>query len=111
MVALRAGNLLVLPSRSESMPAVLVEAGLAQLPVVATRVQAVPEIVADGITGHLVDEPSVPALAAAIRRITSDRGHALELGRAGRRRCLERFTIAAVAPGWDDILERVARPR
>lgn len=107
MVALRAADLLVLPSWSESMPAVLIEAGLAQLPVVASPVQGIPEIVVDCVTGHLVATRSSAALADAIRRITSNLDHARQLGKNARQHCLDRFAIDVAAAQWDGVLADV----
>ncbi len=61
-----AANLLCLPSRSEGMPNVVVEALASGVPVVATRVGGVPELVADGMNGLLVPPASPDALADAL---------------------------------------------
>lgn len=63
---LKAGNLFVLPSKSESYGYVLHEAGLAGLPVVATNVGGIPDIVSDRSSGRLVEPDDAAALAAAI---------------------------------------------
>jgi glycosyltransferase involved in cell wall biosynthesis len=65
----------VLPTLpGEGIPRVLLEAMTAGLPVVATRVAGIPSLVADGVNGLLVDEPSPGAVAAAVARILSDGG-------------------------------------
>ena len=62
-------DLVVLPSRSEGLPNVLLEALLADVPVVATRVGAVPEVLADAAFAPVVPPPGDPAaLAAAMER-------------------------------------------
>ncbi|MBY0309648.1 glycosyltransferase [Patescibacteria group bacterium] len=65
---LKAFDLLALASKSESYGYVLHEAGLAEIPVVATNVGGMPDIVEDGETGTLVPPEDAPALAAAISR-------------------------------------------
>ncbi|HEV8448919.1 MAG TPA: glycosyltransferase family 4 protein [Gemmatimonadaceae bacterium] len=71
-----------LPSRAEPFGIVILEAGAFNVPVVATRVGGIPEILDDGETGILVPPDDPSALAAALARVLSDRELA---GRAGRR--------------------------
>ena len=66
----------------------LLEAMLAGLPVVATSVSAVPEVVADGTTGILVPEGDVDGSRAALERLLDDREQAHAFGAAGRERAL-----------------------
>jgi glycosyltransferase involved in cell wall biosynthesis len=87
-------DLLVHPSRWEGFGLVLLEAMLASVPVVATRVSSIPEIVADGETGVLVPPEDPQALADALARVLDDPG---TLGAAGRARALEHFSAEAMA--------------
>ena len=84
--ALDASTLLVLPSRSEGMGRVVIEAGCRARAVVGSRVGGIPDVVADGETGILVPPGDVDALAAALVRVLSDRELAERLGAEGRRR-------------------------
>ncbi len=84
--ALDASTLLVLPSRSEGMGRVVVEAACRARAVVGSRVGGIPDVVADGATGVLVPPGNVEALAAALVRVLSDRALAERLGAEGRRR-------------------------
>jgi glycosyltransferase involved in cell wall biosynthesis len=93
---LRSADVLALPSYyvNEAHPLVILEAMAAGLPVVATRHAAIPEMVDDEVTGLLVAPRDVESLAAALRRLVADPQLRERLGRAGRARYLERFTVA-----------------
>jgi glycosyltransferase involved in cell wall biosynthesis len=64
----------VLPSLYEGLPNSVLEAMAAGVPVIATRVGGVPEIVQDGVSGLLAEPASPPALAAAMVRLARDEG-------------------------------------
>ena len=82
--ALDASTLLVLPSRSEGMGRVLVEAGCRARAVVGSRVGGIPDVVGDGETGILVPPGDSAALADALVRVLSDRELAERLGAEAR---------------------------
>ena len=85
-----------LPSVQEGFGIVFLEAMAAELPVVACRIAAVPEVVQDGVTGLLAPPRDPGALAAEIERLITDPELARRLGRDGRRRVLA-FTPRHVA--------------
>ena len=68
---MRAADLLLLPSHEEGMPTVLVEAGAADLPIIASDVGGIPELLCDG-RGWVVPRGSVPALKDAVARALAD---------------------------------------
>ena len=78
---MRRAKCLVLPSHTEAFPNVVLEAMTLGVPVVATRVGGTQDLVADGVTGFLVPPQDPPALAAAIRKLTSDEPLRLAMGR------------------------------
>ena len=80
--------------RWEGFGIVLLEAMLAGLPVVATRVSAVPEIVVDGETGVLTDAGDTESIAAALEELLADPARRTALGAAGRARALSEFSVA-----------------
>jgi glycosyltransferase involved in cell wall biosynthesis len=103
-VALAAADVVVISSDTEGQPAVAIEAGLSGLPVVATRVGGLAEVVEEGLTGLLVPPGDPVALAKAIAVSQLD---ASALGRAGRIRCVARFDLEVVARAWGDLLDTV----
>jgi glycosyltransferase involved in cell wall biosynthesis len=84
-------------SRWEGFGIVLLEAMLSSLPVVATRVSAVPEIVVDGETGLLADPGDADAVAAALASLLADAERRRALGSAGRERARTEFSVARMA--------------
>jgi len=93
---LRASDVFVLPSRSEGMSNVLLEAMAAGLPSIATRVGAAEAVVSDGGDGLLVPPAAPPQLGEALRRLCDDPELRARLGAAAARTIDERFSIAAV---------------
>ncbi len=93
---LSASDIFVLPSRSEGFSNAIVEAMAASLPVVATNVGGNAEAVLDGISGILIPSDDVPALAAAIIRLLSNRSEARQMGAEGKKLAAERFTTDAM---------------
>jgi glycosyltransferase involved in cell wall biosynthesis len=90
---LAALDVLCLPSEMEGMPMTVLEAMAARLPVVASNVGGIPEIVDHGRTGLLVPPRSVDDLAAALLQVAGDPARAREMGRAGRRKLLQAFSL------------------
>jgi glycosyltransferase involved in cell wall biosynthesis len=97
--ALDEATVLVLPSRSEGLGRVVVEAFCRGRGVVGSRVGGIPDLVEDGVSGLLVEPGDSPALAEALVRVLSDRSLAERLGAAGH---------AAVQP-WLATPEEYAR--
>jgi glycosyltransferase involved in cell wall biosynthesis len=91
---LRRADLLVHPVRWEGFGLALLEAMLASLPVVATKVSSIPEIVVDGETGSLVPPDDPGALAAAVSQVLADPSG---YGERGRARARGEFSVAKMA--------------
>ena len=87
-------DILVLPSFAEGVPVVLMEAMASRIPVVATRVGGVQELVADGESGLVVPPGCVDSLVAALDRLLSDPELCRRMGLAGRRTVEAEFDIA-----------------
>jgi glycosyltransferase involved in cell wall biosynthesis len=83
---LRHLDVLVVPSRSEPFGTVAAEAMAVGTPVVASRVDGLPEVVQDGVTGALVEPGDVPGLAAAVLRVLERRDELSGAAREAARR-------------------------
>jgi glycosyltransferase involved in cell wall biosynthesis len=85
LVALyRAAHIFALPSRGDCMPQAVIEAIACGLPVVATRVGAIPEMVTDGVNGYLVPAREPRALAEAIGALVRNPGRRHAMGHRSR---------------------------
>ena len=106
---LRSLDLFVLPSLSEGISLTLLEGMASGLPVVTTRVGGNPEIVEEGITGTLVPSEDAAALAAAMAAYRENPGLRRRHGEAGRRRVLERFSLAGMVDAYESLYRAAAR--
>jgi glycosyltransferase involved in cell wall biosynthesis len=93
LAVLDAVDVLVQPSRADAFPTAILEAMAASVPVVATDVGGIGELVRDGVTGTLVaGPPSAAAFAASLAPLLDDRARRRRLGSAGRERFEQEFT-------------------
>lgn len=83
---------LVLPSVTEGLPRVILEAMALAKPVVASRVGGIPDLVQDGVTGFLFEVGNVRELAEKLKTLLSDRSIAVEMGQRGRALILDQFS-------------------
>lgn len=90
---LSALDLFVLPSRTEALGYVLLEAGAAGLPAIGTRVGGIPEILEDGKTGVLVPKSDMHALAQALSTLISDAPLRARIGKALNEKVLNEFSV------------------
>ncbi len=102
-------DVMMLLSRREGLPMVLLEAMAAGVPVVATCVGGVPEVVADGVTGLLVEPGRPDQAATAVARLIGEGQLAHCLGQAGRRHVTSRFSLDRVAAQYLQLYRRVMR--
>jgi glycosyltransferase involved in cell wall biosynthesis len=89
----QAADLFVLPSYAEGFPNSILEAMSVGLPVIATNVGGVPEIVQDGVTGILVPPRDSDALTAAMKTLMDDETARQAMGMAARSRILSHHTL------------------
>jgi glycosyltransferase involved in cell wall biosynthesis len=89
---LEQADMLVLPSFAEGVPVVLMEAMASRIPVIASQVAGVPELVADGVSGFVVPPGDLATLTDRLDRLLADPDLCARMGQAGR---------AAVVAGFD----------
>ncbi len=104
--------LLLLPSRAEGTPRIVLEAMCRGRAVVGGRVGGIPDVVEDGKSGVLVDPNDVEGIAEAVTRLLTDRGEAEGMGQAARERANEfLFTPEQFAERTAALVERAVERR
>jgi len=104
---LSVADLLLLPSQSESFGLTALEAMACEVPVVATRVGGIPEVVEDGNCGYLFEIGDVDGMAEAARKILANHSLREDFGRRGREIAVTRFTTERIIPQYEALYERV----
>ncbi|MGD0158623.1 MAG: glycosyltransferase [Terracidiphilus sp.] len=105
---MQAADGMVLSSRYEGLPMVLLEAGACGVPMVATDVSGTREVVADGVNGWLAragDAGSLSGVMAKLMRMTRETRHAM--GERARQRVIEQFSMDAVLDRWEKLYEEL----
>ena len=100
---MQAADLFVLPSLWEGLPLVLLEALAAGLPVVATRIRGVAEVIQDGVQGRLVPTRDAAALAAVLEELLENPRVRADLSQAGRQLVQDAYSFDRVAERLGDI--------
>ena len=104
---LSASDLFLMPSAQESFGLAALEAMACDVPVVASRVGGVPELVENGVTGVLCPPDDLTAMAqASIRLLTDDALHE-RMARAARQRAAERFTDTKIIPMYERYYDEI----
>jgi glycosyltransferase involved in cell wall biosynthesis len=104
---LAASDLLLFASRTEGMPASVIEAGVAGLPVVGVALTGVPEVVEHGVTGLLVEPGDQDGLRAALAEALDDEGLRARMGAAARERCRPRYGMGTIAAAYRNLYEEL----
>ncbi|GIW87707.1 MAG: glycosyl transferase [Isosphaeraceae bacterium] len=105
---LLAFDALAIPSFTEGLPNVALEACAAGIPVVASRVGGVPEIIDDGLNGWLVPPGDPAALSDRLAMLFDNPRQARAMGSAGRERVQRDFSFEAQAEAYARLLDRIA---
>ena len=100
-------DVLVQPSRADNLPLAILEAMSAGVPVVGARVGGIPELVADGETGFVVEAENPRALADALEQLSETPERRREFGRKGLERVQQHFSSAGVAQRMVELYEDV----
>ncbi|MEM8633357.1 MAG: glycosyltransferase family 4 protein [Pseudomonadota bacterium] len=90
---LNKADLLVLPSFAEGVPVVLMEAMASRIPVIASRVAGVQELVEDGVSGYVLPPGDVEALKDAMERLVSNPDLRARMGQTGRAKVEAEFEV------------------
>jgi glycosyltransferase involved in cell wall biosynthesis len=107
---IRAHDIFVMPSRiaksgdRDGLPTVIMEALVCRVPVVATDVGGIKEVVTDGETGYLVQQKNPAALADAIEKLAHDRENALRMAENGKRRVLDFYDTDRNGKRFHDLI-------
>ena len=104
----RSATVFVCPSVYEPLGIVNLEAMACETAVVASRVGGIPEVVADGETGYLVEPANAEELAARVNELLGDSELAARFGQAGRERAVEHFSWRAIAERTADLYRSLA---
>lgn len=104
---LGAADMVVICSENEGVPLLLIEAGMASIPVVCTRVGSVEDVLQDGVNGLVVDQDDEEALANAVGRLAFDPDLRARLGKAAREVVLRGFTSDTARSAHAELYRRL----
>lgn len=104
---LSASEVLLLPSEQESFGLAALEAMACEVPVIASRVGGLPEVVTDGETGYLSEVGDVEKMANDAARLLTDHDLRREMGQRARESALSRYRTDLIIPQYIAFYERV----
>ena len=104
---LSASDVLLLPSEQESFGLAALEAMACELPVIASRVGGIPEVVDDGETGFLSEVGDVEKMANDASRLLADDEFRLQMGRRARESAVSRYRTDLVIPRYIEFYEKI----
>jgi glycosyltransferase involved in cell wall biosynthesis len=107
LMEMERASLLVLPTFEDNCPMVVLEAMAVGLPVIASRVGGIPDLITDGETGLMFNPLNPSSMRGATERILSDAGLRNRLGEAAKREARERFHPEVIARAHLDIYREV----
>jgi glycosyltransferase involved in cell wall biosynthesis len=101
-------DLLCIPSiHQEGMPNVVMEGSAAGLPVIASEVGGVPDLVVDGVTGYLVPPNQVGSLADRLERLLTDPELRQRMGKAGKEKMGSEFSVETMVARMTRVYEKI----
>ena len=104
---LSVSDVLLLPSEQESFGLAALEAMACELPVIASRVGGIPEVVTDGETGFLSEVGDVEKMANDAGRLLTDDDFRRKMGRRARESALSRYRTDLVIPQYIEFYEKI----
>ena len=102
-------DVFLLPSSLESFGLAALEAMACEVPVVASRVGGLPEVVEHGVTGYLLDPEDVAGMASAAVELLRDPARRCAMGKAARQRVIDRFSAEKVVPLYEACYQAATR--
>jgi glycosyltransferase involved in cell wall biosynthesis len=108
---LRAADAFLLPSETESFGLAALEALACGVPVVASRVGGLGEVIKDGESGFLVEKGDVTKMAEAVLRIVSDRALHARMAEAAREDAVARFRPEPILRRWEEVYAATISPK
>ena len=102
-------DVFVLPSELESFGLAALEAQACEVPVIATRIGGVPEVVSEGETGYLSDVGDVEKMSDDTLRLVRDEDLRRAFGEKGRELALERYSSDKIIPQYISFYEKVVQ--
>lgn len=107
--AIESADCMVLPSYAEGLPMAILEAMACGLPIISTKVGAIPEVITDGVEGYLIEPGDVQALADRIVRLGQNEQLRKQMGQAGRRLVRQNFSLDGMVEQLVEIYRQVLR--
>ncbi|KAA0149820.1 hypothetical protein FNF29_05646 [Cafeteria roenbergensis] len=103
-----AADVIVVPSLNEVLPLVICESMAMRRPVVASKIDGIPEALSDGEEGLLIRPGSATAIADAVAKLYRDPALRAAMGRRGRERVLRQFSFSAMTSEYRGIIDALA---
>jgi L-malate glycosyltransferase len=100
-------DLLLLPSETESFGLVALEAMACEVPVVASRVGGLPEVVTDSVEGFLVEPRDIETMVRCSLKILGDESYRREMGKRAREKAHSRFCSTKIIPSYEAYYQKV----
>jgi glycosyltransferase involved in cell wall biosynthesis len=97
-------DIVLCPSLNEVLPLVICEAMAFERPVIATKIDGIPEAMTDGVEGLLIEPDSPDALFGAVRSLVTDPAKRSGMGAAGRRRVLDQFSFQTMSKHYRETI-------
>jgi glycosyltransferase involved in cell wall biosynthesis len=100
-------DIFLLPSELESFGLAALEAAACELPVIATRIGGIPEVVNDGESGYLSDVGDVEKMSVDTLKLLNDNDRRIAFGQRGRDLSVQRYSTQAIIPQYISFYEKV----
>jgi glycosyltransferase involved in cell wall biosynthesis len=99
-----AADIILCPSLNEVLPLVICEGMAFERPIIASRIDGIPESITDGVEGILVEPNRPDELYDAICELATDPGKRARMGAAGRKRVLDQFSFSTMSKAYRDTI-------